>query len=390
MKSIYLSLFILGSAIAARAQFVTYNSGGTAAQHYYQEIPYESINGKMIIQVTVAGQAARFLFDTGAPTSISKEIAQLSGAAVLRKDLITDAGGLKDSILVVSSKAIRLGDIVFNDVPAITLIPDFFTCWGVTGIIGSNLLRNSIVSIDAVKHLIILTDQPEKLNLDPKHASALVLSKAQSDPKIEIRLAKKVSMTMGFDTGDNSFLRLSEDFMRQLSKSKVFDVLSDGYGATRISGFGEQKAADKYLLRFPNFDLGSAKFSNVITYTDNNGIPGVGAKLLDYGIVTLDYIHKKFYFDPYKEITDLNEARWPFELSIDGDKLIFGTVWKAASAQLKQGEQILAINETAYPAVSLCQMLTSPSVFKGLETALLTVKQADGTIKKIAVKKEML
>ncbi|TDO21630.1 retropepsin-like aspartic protease [Pedobacter duraquae] len=390
MKRISLFFLMMSVTLITQAQTFTYNAGGAAGKNYYQELPYQDINGKMIVQVKVGGQTANFLFDTGAPTSISKELAKASGATFLRNAPVTDAGGLKDSTSVVLPKSIRLGEVEFNDIPAVTLVPDFFKCWGVTGIIGSNLLRNSVVQIDAVKKRIILTDQPEKLNLNPKNAIPLLLSKGQSDPRIQIKLAKKVSMTMGFDTGDNSFLRLSEDFMNQLSKSKVFEVLSEGYGATRISAFGEQKAADKFLLRFANFELGSGKFSNVVTYTDKNGIPGIGTKLLEYGLVTLDYMDKKFYFEPYKEITDLNETRWPFELSLDGDKLIFGAVWKSAAGQLKQGEQILAINEKEYPAVSLCQMLTSPSVFKGLTSAVLKIKDADGAIRTVTVKREIL
>lgn len=387
----FLGIFLLVSvALIAKAQPFSYNAGGAAVKHYYQELPYQDVNGKMIIQVSLGGQTANFLFDTGAPTSMSKELAKASGATFLRSAPVTDAGGLTDSTSVVLSKSIRLGEVEFNDVPAVTLVPDFFKCWGVTGIIGSNLLRNSIVRIDAVKKHIILTDQPEKLNLNLSNAIPLLLSKGQSDPRIEIKLAKKVSMTIGFDTGDNSFLRLSEDFMNQLSKAKVFEVLSEGYGATRISAFGEQKPADKFLLRFANFNLGSAKFSNVITYTDKNGIPGIGTKLLEYGLVTLDYLDKKFYFDPYKEITDLNETRWPFELSLDGVKLIFGTVWKGAAGQIKQGEQILAINEKEYPSVSLCQVLTSPSVFKGLTSAILKVKGTDGAVRTVTLKREIL
>ncbi|WP_316747344.1 retropepsin-like aspartic protease [Pedobacter gandavensis] len=195
MKRLLLIISLILPSFTVFSQGINYNTGETSTKNYYQEIPYESINGKMIVEVKVAGKNCRFLFDTGAPTSISKELALTSGSKNLQMGLISDANGLKDSVLVVLTKSIQIGDLDFNNITAIALIPEFMKCWNLSGIIGSNLLRNSIVRIDAAKKIITLTDQADRLNLSKKHSTPLALNNNQSDPGIIVDLGRRVSGT---------------------------------------------------------------------------------------------------------------------------------------------------------------------------------------------------
>ncbi len=179
--------------------------------------------------------------------------------------------------------------------------------------------------------------------------------------------------------------------MHQLNKITVIDLLCKGNGSSSTGAFGNEKQAEKHLIRFATFDIGKAKFKNIITQTTKNGVSAIGTKLLDHGLVTLDYIHKKFYFEPKLQVTDLNEKRWPFELSVVGNKLVIGVVWdKDASQKVKPGQQIVAINDIPYPEVNLCEILNKPSVFTGMETAIVTLKEDDGSLRKVAFKKEYL
>jgi len=43
------------------------NEGGPSTSHFYQELPYVELNGKIIIDVEIAGHIHKFLLDTGAP-----------------------------------------------------------------------------------------------------------------------------------------------------------------------------------------------------------------------------------------------------------------------------------------------------------------------------------
>lgn len=388
MKQILLPLLFCLFSLSCSAQYFSYNKGGTSAKNYYEEIPYEEINGKLIVQVSIDGKTHKFLFDTGAPAAVSKKLA--TGYRVMLKDNITDVNGIQDSILVVEPKSIKLGNIDFNNVPALILTPAVYKCWDVEGVIGSNLLRNSIVQINEAKHIIILTDQPGKLLLNDKKSIPLVLDTIQSNPLIKVFTGNRTDMTLVFDTGDEVFLRLSEYFMDALKSYKVYQIADKGYGANGIGGFGYEKDNEKYLLKFPFVKIADTRFENVSTSTVKNGIPGIGAKLLKFGIVTLDYINHKFYFDSSNKIMDMTEKYWPFEPTIIGNRLTIGLIWDKGKKLVKLDEQIMDIDGISYATVNFCDFIDKKPVLSGKEKANFTIKSATGELRNVVVIKDKL
>ncbi|SDE57634.1 Aspartyl protease [Mucilaginibacter pineti] len=391
MKRVLLLLFVSIASVHCFAQQPLSNDkGGTTAKNYYQEIPYEDINGKMIINVTVKGKAYRFLFDTGAPVLIGKEFITIADAIPVQAGQVTDVNEASSAVSILRVPGLTLGNVEFKDIQAPGYLPDFYKCWGVVGSIGSNLLRTSIVQIDSKKHVIILTDQPDKLSLAGKQSIPLILDTIQSDPKIKVILGNNSDMTLGFDTGDNGFLRIPEYYMTGLKKSNVFKLLAKGYGASQVGTSGLEKNNEKYMLTFPVFNVGDVKFKNVIVATSKNNIPGIGAKLLDYGIVTLDFINSKFYFDATTQSLDLNEKQWPFQPGFAGNQLTVGVVWEKGQKLVKLGEQIIDIDGTPFTSVDLCYLINKKAILQGKEKATVTVKSATGELRKVEMQKEFL
>lgn len=389
MKSFLGFLFALAINVGSLAQTFTFNQGGTLDNRYYTELAYETANSKIFVYVEIAGKRRKFLFDTGSPSAITKELAAELKLQVVNKKLFTDALGNQDSVVIVSIDSIKLGKVTFDDIPAATVIPDFLKCWNIEGIVGSNILRNSIVKIDPGKHRIVITDQEDALSLKNKIGIPLTENiYAQSFPTFKVMIKDKINIEFGFDTGDPGFLLLSEDDMNQLSPFDVFEILSKGYGANKLGGLGVQKNDDTYRLKFGFLKIGEAKFDNVITETAKHGISRIGAKLLDYGNLTLDFIHRKLYFEAGRPETDLNDTQWPFRPVIRDHKLLVGTVWGNLKDQLRPGQQIMAINESAYDQVELCDWIHHKSVFDISAKMTLKIKDDDGQIKMIQIRKE--
>ena len=383
----FFSLFLY--SIHCLAQTFTYNQGGVSAKNYYAEIPYETINGKIFVSVGLAGKTHKFLFDTGAPVMLSDDLVEQMGAAVVYRDKLTDAYGGHDSISAVKIDSLRLGPLTFDTVVASRGIPAFYKCWGAEGVIGSNLLRGSIVRIVPERQIIILTDQEERLQLDKNKSIPLVTNIGiQSDPKIVVRFGGKTDLLLGFDTGDGTLLRISEDDLDRLKRSKVCNILSDGYGSHTFSMTGMAKDADKYLVTAPSVDVDGRQFSNVTFETFKNANPGMGAGLLKYGSVTLDFLHGRFYFEPKDTSLDLSEKQWPFQPTLSGDKLVVGLIWKNRSSQLKPGQQIIAIDDISFEHVDFCNLINRPPLLAGKETAEITVKDEEGNITRVRIEKE--
>jgi hypothetical protein len=376
----------------SNAQRVSLNQGG-ATPGYYEELPYEDINGKLFVTVEVGGIKRHFMFDTGAPCMLSEALANELKSPEIYKDTVRDVNNVATITALVKTD-ITLGKTLFASVPALKGWPatGLLSCWPIDGIIGSNILRNSIVRIDSKRHLIIITDQKNKLDLKSTNSAKMDAGgKYESSPLLHMLVMgvnSKVDLSLEFDSGDNALLRLTENETSQMEQFHVLEVLAKGYGATTYGMLGLQQAADKYRVRFPRIVIGKTPFENMATETNKTGIPGVGTALLKYGILTLDFIHGKYYFDADSAVNNLAGKQWPFSPGINDNKLIVGIVWNKATAKVLPGEQIMAINDIDYSHIDLCDMLNKVPALASKQSAIFTIKDKDGNLRKVEINKE--
>jgi len=389
MKNFNICILILLFTMPCLAQRVTFNKGGISTKNYYEEIPYEFINGRIYLSPEVNGTKRRFLFDTGAPTQITAELFKELKPEVINKTEITDAAGNKTSLDIVSLKEFKLQGLVFNDIPALVTSSDLYKCLQIDGVIGSNVLRNSIVQIIPTTHILILTNDDLRLTLNQKNRSALIAGEPQSYPFFTVQLSGRKTLKVGFDTGTYNFLRFSDKDAVKLERSSVFEKLSSGYGASHRSLLGLQAPDSLSRLKMLSFNIDGCAFDNVIAETGKSNNSRIGTKLLDHGTVTLDYIHHLFYFDPVKTNNDMQESLWPIKPVIDQNKLVVGVVWGSVKDQLKVGDQILAINGESCEMIDLCKWVngTSEEIMRG-KTAILKIKDDQGNLKEIHVRRE--
>lgn len=390
-KSIFIFLLLSVYNITCFAQQFSFNQGGTAKHNYYVEIPYEIINGKIFINVVLKGKERRFIFDTGAPVAINSKLAREINPKLLHRNKIKDVNGNAESLNFVELNDLEVGGISFSGIPAVSGIAGFYDCWKTEGVLGSNLLRNSIVSMDTRKKVLILTDNFEKVKLNEQEAIPMRLDSSgtsQSMPLIPVNLNNNVRLWLEFDTGDSDFLRLTDQTMKSIEPYDCFKVLAKGYGAMSIGLFGLEGAADKYLLKLHSLKLGQARFDQVITIPNKEGRPAIGAGILDYGSITLDYINRKFYFESKATNFELDKPQWPFQPTVQGNKLVIGLIWDNAQKLVKPGEQILSIDGRDFSKVDLCELLNNPNILADKTSATLQIKDASGEVRTVNIQKK--
>ncbi|WP_345953648.1 retropepsin-like aspartic protease [Mucilaginibacter sp. PAMB04168] len=371
------------------SQRINYNEGGTESKDYYQEIPYEMIAGRIFVQASINHRKARFLFDTGAPTQLSPALAKELNSSFISGTVVSDANGNQDSLKLVRAGNITLGNITFSNIPALLVTNELYNCWKIEGVIGSNLLRNAIVKIDPVKKILILTDNEKRLGLNKSYSTKLnLLRTGQSSPILKVDLNNRVNLEAEFDSGDNGFLMLSPKHMKQLDKFSAFTVVGKGFGAVHRSIYGLQKMDSTYRLVFPTVTVAGVTFKHAAVETIANTTPRLGTTLLQYGAVTLDYKHGKFYFDPNSSNIDLTEKQWPVDFTTQGEKLIAGVVWGNLQNQITPGDHITAINDVPFPKTNLCQWLNGKPILENVEQVTLTIKNTKGEIRKVQITKQ--
>jgi predicted aspartyl protease len=267
------------------------NLGGTNSTNYFITVPYETINNLIIIETIIEGDKYRFLFDTGAVTMISNKLYRKLELPVLHKIPIYDYNEIVDTNKVVSLSHIVIGDIVFSDIPAVVNSDDssiVYNCLEIDGIIGSNLLRNSIVRFSSREQIVYLTDTPERFNLGDVHASELFLSPLQSIPYIWVAIKnnRQNRVQLIFDSGANDFLSLSLrhfDILNKRSSRAPFHILSSSKGSFNMGLHGVPIDVLHHRLISNELVINQSVFTNITYNTSNSNNSSLGVKILTMG-----------------------------------------------------------------------------------------------------------
>lgn len=382
-------LAVLLLSIICNSQKITLNQGITKEQNYYSEIPFEYVNSKIIIPVTIEGKTYRFMLDTGAPNCITLKLKNSLSAKVIQQLPITDANNTKSVMDVVALPELTIGGITFQNSVALAYTDEnniIFDCFEIDGFIGSNLLRNSILQIDTNNKVIRITDDITKVTTSKKNGSKIALLGNQSSPFIWIRLNGKKSEKeqVLLDTGMKGFYDLSNRVYNVFKDKTEIKLLSTGNGSSSLGMFENKKTDDLYRVRVPELTIADAKFVNVTTTTTSDKNSRIGMDFLEHGIGTLDYKNKKFYYSAYNDTTDLSEVTLPFTPTILNNKLSVGVVWdEKLKEKIKSGDEIIELNGINYEQYAICDLITKPSIFKDTVLKDFVIKKADGSLLKV-------
>lgn len=375
-----LTLLFITNVCCGQTGF-TLNNGGTDQVHYYSALQCENINDKIIIKIKIKDRTYRFLLDTGAPTTISAKLFDELKPGIIAKISISDVNAAKDSIVVVSLNEILVGDVVFKNIPTLIIEHNvMFECFELDGIIGSNLLRNSILQIDESNKQVIITDDAERLNLKAKQSSEMFLDR-QSSPIIWVNLKnkKQAKEHLLFDSGMKGLYDLSLRHLELFQKQNIFKDIRKGIGSISLGLHGMAKDTTIYRLHLPVMEINGHKLLNIVTETTLDDNSRIGASLLQYGVVTVDYKNKKFYFNPYTTTDmDASEKHFPVNLVPKNNQLYIGAVWDSAlNTKISVGDQVVAIDGVNYENINICDLLLK-SILKGKDKILLTTRDNSG------------
>ncbi|MFC7345902.1 retropepsin-like aspartic protease [Chryseobacterium zhengzhouense] len=398
MKKILCIVFLTFLMSVSFAQNkINLNQGTISPKKYNQIIPYEKIKGKLMVKVLINGKSYNFLFDTGAPFAVSEKIFKELNLKTIGNVDLHDSSGKVEKMIITSLPDLQVGEIHFKDSPGIVFqeaSAEILDCFGVDGIIGSNMLRNSVVQFDDRKKQITITDNAKNLSLNTDVYQELMLSPSQSNPFITIILKSGKNIAPDkilVDSGADSFYEMSLGVLKFLKeKSDVTLPVAESTGSYGWGFHGTNDSQLQYIVEVPELSFNNEKFENIRVSTTESGESRMGARSFQFGKVTLDYRKKRFYFEPY-ENTDkskTSEKTWSIAPTIRDKKFVVGIIWdKNLEKEINRGDEILQFGSLDFQNKDFCESVKIDTDFQENEVDVVLKEIKTGKTKKLKIKK---
>lgn len=304
---------------------------------------------------------------------------------------VTDVNNVESYYKTTRIENLTTPDHVINFKNAPSLVIDEvkgWECFGVDGIIGSDLFANTIVTIDSQAKNIIVTsaEKPSTVSL----RKMLNFTKGGGMPIVSVQIAPVSNINVLFDTGSPSLLSLIESDFEKIKPEASMEVVSEGYGEGSIGVSGQADKASSYRVRIPLLSVGATKFRNVTTSTNNHPYTLLGVKLLQYGKVTIDYPRGRFYFEAFQPDNEINNQGNNFDLTVKDGDLFVSTVWSSTKGKIAVGDKVVKINGKPAKKYDFCESILNgiPELKeKEKKKTKLTIETASG-VKDIIYEKE--
>lgn len=383
-KQLYISLLVVSLAFSC---FTT--KAETPA--FYVEVPYTTINGKIIIEAWAEGVPGKFIFDTGAPTYITYSLARRLSLESTNTQNILDAHNQSMTLEKTQLKRLSMGmpGINIEEIP-VTIMPEghLIEQFGVDGMIGCELFPGAVVRIDSRQKKIIITDNISLFHINLRNRLPLLHVQGQI-PFIELNVGVGVIETVMFDSGSGAFYEMISATASEALRENAAALLSKGYGSSGIGMAGAASAGEHNLIRLFELRVSTGRFQNIVTESMDAPYSRLGSQLLDYGTVTIDYASSAFYFEPFESAPqDLYKKRWNVDFTMANGHVVIACVWGDLVEKISPGDRVLKIDGEPVGEVNVSDALQSSIVKIKNEKAIITVLRQDGTEVEVAIEKK--
>lgn len=389
MRSLIIYLIFL-LPLVSFTQNINFNQGSVNSKEYFEVIQYEFVLGKIVIPVTINQKTYKFILDTGAPNIFSNTVLKENNLIVGDSINISDANNLNEAMKSAMVPQLKIGNLTFENQAG--LVYNFenhilLKCYGIDGIIGSNLFRKSILNINSQNQSITITNKIKQLKIEKKPMK-MVLVNNQLSPYIELKFIgknkKKASDMVLVDTGMDGLYDMSKRAFSIFEEHKIFDLLSTSKGIGDIGIFGSGVAIEQNLVQIETTLLNQYELKNVVTSTTSDNNSRIGLDFLKHGNLTFDFINKKFYFEPVNTVE--LDPRPKFQTSLQNDKVVIGLIWDENLKKLmNSGDEVISIDQENISEMSLCDYLAYKKNWKSKKKYNIKIKNKENNISEIEI-----
>lgn len=287
-------LLLLGSCSVKWTEAI--RRGEVKQDQYYETVPVEITHGLLFVPVKIDGSIYRFLFDSGAPLSISEELQKKHSFKIISQGTIIDSDHNRTKVSWAQVHTVSIGTVSFLNQTA--FVGDFeanpfLKCLEIDGIIGSNLLRQCNWTLDPEQQSLSLF---RGIDSDTSESDAVLAFKTdmQFNMFIDLQIGHSHLKNVLVDYGSNGSVALSPQIFKTLKDANSFGETYTEKGIQQSGLVGKAIPLHRDFSFTDSLTLDKLTTENVILRTGPT--VSVGTQLLNRFRTTIDWSEKKLYF----------------------------------------------------------------------------------------------
>ncbi len=266
-------------------------------------VPFEYTSNEIVARLSINGQPPRpFIVDTGATQTIIDRTTARAVGKVNPKSLSITTGSGSVSMGYMNLRTLKLGDITFNDTPVAVADLGKFAAqlkFQPAGLLGANILKRFLVTVDYDKQQLILAD-PAKVKIPPR--AAVINTKPAlgiSGLSVDGVLDGKLKVPFLIDSGA-AYNHVSESLIKKILKEPILPVGHikglDGLAVSTGAIQFESIKIGNVLIDKPVFSVApeQTKSAGLIS---GGGLAIIGNPLLSRFRVTFDYRNQRMFLE---------------------------------------------------------------------------------------------
>jgi hypothetical protein len=325
-------------------------------------IPFQYIDGKIVVKVTINKSDYNFIFDTGAFTVISENLKELIPAkhkkirinfldsngqvthtkrTKIKMDL-SDANKQTQQVDVFTLKNLYIDNLEIRNILFSYHNFDKITqraCLKIDGILGANVMDGKVWTIDFQNKRILI----EEKTLQPEDSHFFEIPFTKQDvsaiPFVNCTIRNQ-SVDFVFDTGSDSGIDIEEKIYITIKDNN--HLVSEGF----LSLSAYVISIGKRELDTMDFVVNGNNFGRQIIDSDTSTVNMIGTKFMENYKVRLDFINNTIFLYPNNGENKLNMKSFGFSVvPLDGKLKIVSKWHIAETSSIELLDEIIQIED---------------------------------------------
>ena len=371
---LYIIFYIISTTLFSQNTNKIFNSGYSDNKDFKVTLPYEIRGGLLVVKAEIKNDIYNLIFDTGAVTTISKEMHEKLNLKKIKTGKVSDISDTKKELSFSVIDTIKIGGINFYDIGTAILDVDSiqdFKCMKIDGFLGSNLLKEAIWEIDMKKKEITFSNSLTSFQLSENTPKTKLYIGYGGVPSVTTYLDNNKLYNTVIDYGFGGNISLLKDDFNKIIKKNSNIKYTKAIGSSIASVYGDLPSREYFQAIINQYKIDNFLIpEQLISFGSiNSRVIGNGF-LRDYKVILSWKDKSAWFIKNYKTKEPVSFKTFGYGFQRKNNEIYISSIYENSESSnkgLKLGDKILKINTEDYTNITnerWCEIINTPRADK--------------------------